>query len=236
MGDDKATLTSADIEQYLQEHPDVFLQQPHLLELVALNTSPQGTISLAQKQLQRLQEKNKQLNEQLHALIDNAHSNNELQHRVHALCLTLLDAPDLASVITVLMKELKHEFSADDVALRLFYSADKPQKLPKLDANIKQLHADDKKLRSFDNLLSKQTPVCGRLTKAQKQLLFSAQAEDIQSVACLPLGHEPCAGILAIGSHDANRFHADMATDYLSFLGEVFMRIVRQYCHPHHEQ
>ncbi|EEF78822.1 DUF484 family protein [Methylophaga thiooxydans] len=236
MGDDKATLTNADIEQYLQDHPDLFLQQPQLLELLELNASPEGTISLAQRQLQRLQEKNQQLNEQLHALIDNAHSNNELQQRVHALCLRLLDAPDLKSVIDALVKELKHEFSADDVALRLFYSADKPQELPKLSANVAQLHADDKKLRSFDNLLSKQQPVCGRLTKAQKQILFSGQADQIQSVACLPLGHEPCAGLLAIGSHDANRFHADMATDYLSFLGEVFMRILRQYCHSHHEQ
>lgn len=236
MGDNTATLTSADIEQYLQQHPDLFLQQPELLDLIELNTSPQGTISLAQKQQQRLQEKNKQLNEQLHALIDNAHSNNELQQRVHALCLSLLDAPDLASLITSLMRELKYEFSADEVALRLFYSADKPQELPKLEANVEQLHADDKKLRSFDNLLSKQEPVCGRLTKAQKQMLFNAEADNIQSVACLPLGHEPCAGLLAIGSRDTNRFHADMATDYLSFLGEVFMRIVRQYCHPHHEQ
>ena len=121
MGDDKATLTNADIEQYLQNHPDLFLQQPQLLELLELNASPEGTISLAQRQLQRLQEKNKQLNEQLHALIDNAHSNNELQQRVHALCLRLLDAPDLKSVIDALVKELKHEFSADDVALRLFY-------------------------------------------------------------------------------------------------------------------
>ncbi|WP_438971611.1 DUF484 family protein [Methylophaga sp.] len=236
MGDDRATLTSAELEHYLREHPDVFLQQPELLELVELNASPEGTISLAQKQQQRLQEKNKQLNEQLHAVIENAHSNNELQQRVHALCLSLLDAPDLSSLISVLVKELKHEFSADDVALRLFYNSEKPQELPKLDANVAQLHADDKKLQSFDNILNKQEPVCGRLTKAQKQILFSTQADEIQSIACLPLGHEPCAGILAIGSHDANRFHADMATDYLSFLGDVFMRIVRQHCHNHHEQ
>jgi hypothetical protein len=236
VGDSKAKITTADIEQYLSSHPDLFLQQPELLELLELNHSPEGTISLAQKQLQRLQEKNKQLNEQLRALLDNAHSNAGLQQRVHELCLRLLDAPDFGSLITALVKELKHEFSADDVSLRLFYSVDKPQSLPEVDANVAQLHADDEKLRSFDNLLNKQTPVCGRLTQAQKDMLFNAHADKIQSVACLPLGHEPCAGLLAIGSHDANRFHADMGTDYLSFLGEVFMRIVRQYCHSHHEQ
>ncbi|MCX4187607.1 DUF484 family protein [Methylophaga sp. OBS4] len=235
MGDTKPNVTTTDIEAYLQQHPDFFLQNPQLLESLELNSSPEGTISLAQKQLQRLQDKNKQLNEQLHALLDNAHSNTQLQQRVHALCLNLLDAPDLASLIKTLVTELKHEFAADDVALRLFYSADKELTLPELAANVSQLHADDKSLRSFDNLFSKQKPVCGRLTKTQKQLLFPEQAAAIQSVACLPLGHEPCAGLLAIGSHDANRFHADMGTDYLSFLGEVFMRIVREFCHAHHD-
>lgn len=233
MGDATKEISLSELEQYLQAHPDVFLQHPDLLEIVELHSSPEGTISLAQKQQQRLRDKNKQLNEQLHALLDNAHSNAALQRRVHALCLQLLDAAELGSLISILVKELQHEFAADDVALRLFYSGNKNLNLPKTDANVAQLHADDEKLRSFDNLLSKQEPVCGRLTKAQKQLLFNSQSADIQSVACLPLGHEPCAGLLAIGSKDANRFHADMATDYLSFLGEVFMRVLRHHTHNH---
>jgi hypothetical protein len=231
VGDATKQISLAELENYLQAHPDVFLQNPELLETVELHSSPEGTISLAQKQQQRLREKNKQLNEQLHALLDNAHSNAALQQRVHALCLQLMDATELDSLFNILMKELQYEFSADEVALRLFYSADKKFNLPDTAANVAQLHADDQQLRSFDNLLSKQEPVCGRLTQSQKQLLFNERTEAIQSVACLPLGHEPCAGLLAIGSEDANRFHADMATDYLSFLGEVFMRVLRYHTH-----
>ncbi|MTI63674.1 DUF484 family protein [Methylophaga sp.] len=232
MGDAGKQITLAQLQAYLQSHPDIFLQHPELLEELELHSSPEGTISLAQKQQQRLKEKNKQLNDQLRALIENAHSNAELQHRVHALCLSLLDAADLGSLIKSLMEELQREFAADDVAVRLFYG-DKTFELPDTKANVGQLHADDTKLRSFDNLLSKQKPICGRLTKAQKQLLFNDKADNIQSVACLPLGHEPCAGLLAIGSEDPNRFHADMATDYLSFLGEVFMRVLRYHTHSH---
>lgn len=231
MGDATKQISITDLEQFLQSNPDVFLRHPELLEAVELNASPEGTISLAQKQQQRLKDKNRQLNEQLHALLDNAHSNSELQQRIHALCLSLLDAEDLGTLLTTLMRDLQIEFSADDVAVRLFYGDDKPFSLPDIQANLGQLHVDDKGLRSFDNLLSKQQPVCGRLTKAQKQLLFADKAEAVQSVACLPLGHEPCVGLLAIGSEDANRFHADMATDYLSFLGDVFMRVLRHHGH-----
>ncbi len=229
-------LTLEQIENYLEQHPDLFLDKPQLLESLNLNSSPEGTISLAQRQIQRLQEKNQQLNEQLHALIENAHSNAALEKRVHSLCLSVMDATDLAHLIKLIQTELKHEFAADDVALRLFYHGQQKLDLPQVDANLSQLHADDKQLRIFDNLFTKQDPVCGRLTKAQKTLLFDERAEEINSVACLPLGHQPCAGLLAIGSVDANRFHADMATDYLRFLGEVVMRVIRQYTHEQHAQ
>jgi hypothetical protein len=231
VGDATKQISIDELEQYLKSNPDVFLRHPELLEAVELNASPEGTISLAKKQQQRLKDKNRQLNEQLHALLDNAHSNTELQQRIHALCLSLLDAEDLSSLLTTLMQDLQQEFAADDVAVRLFYADSNPFTLPEIEANLAQLHADANELRSFDNLLSKQQPVCGRLTKAQKKLLFADKADAVQSVACLPLGHEPCVGILAIGSEDANRFHADMATDYLSFLGDVFMRVLRHHGH-----
>ncbi len=79
MGDATKDLNFLQLEQYLESHPDLFLQHPELLELVELNSSPEGTISLAQKQQQRLKEKNKQLNDQLRALLDNAHDNAALQ-------------------------------------------------------------------------------------------------------------------------------------------------------------
>lgn len=234
MGDATELLTVQQVLSYLQENPDFFMEQPEALESLQLSTSPQGTISLAQRQTERLQAKNEQMFEQLHALIDNARQNDELQSRVHQLCLQLMDAESFDALLSMIMSELKKEFSADEVALCLFYTGDTPATLPELADNIAQLHADDDSLKIFDGLLAKQQPVCGRLTKAQKSLLFVEHADQVHSVACLPLGHAPCAGLLAIASHDANRFHADMATDYLSFLGEVIMRLLRPYSHHQH--
>ena len=231
MGDDTQSLTIEQVEQYLNDNTDFFLNKPEVLESLQLNQSPEGTISLAQRQTQRLQIKTQKLHEQLNALIENAHSNTELQDRVHTLCLRLMDASNIVDLLTLLVKALKQEFGADEVALRLFYSGDDVTKLPDLDGNISQLHVGDKSLKVFDKVLSKQQPVCGRLTKAQKTILFDEQAKQVESIVCLPLGHEPCAGILAIGSYDPNRFHSDMGTVYLTFLGDVLMRLLRQYCH-----
>ena len=228
MGNDTQALTVEQVATYLQDNPDFFIQQPEILETLALSASPEGTISLAQRQVERLQNKAAQLQDQLAALIDNARQNSGLQTRVHQLCLRLMDAQRIEELLPKLISELKQEFNADEVALRLFYTGDEPSLLSTSE-NIIQLHADDKSIQVFDGLLSKQQPVCGRLSKTQKDVLFNEQAEDVKSVACLPIGHDPCAGILAIASFDANRFHADMATDYLQFLGEVIMRLLRPY-------
>jgi uncharacterized protein len=231
VGDDTQSLTIEQIKLYLEENTDFFMSNPEALELLQLSDSPEGTISLAQRQTQRLQAKTQKLHEQLNALIENAHSNAELQERVHTLCLRLMDASDIEALLTLLVVELKQEFDADEVALRLFYSGDEAATLPDLEGNIGQLHIDDASLKVFDKLISKQQPVCGRLTKVQKNVLFDEQAKQVESIACIPLGHEPCAGLLAIGSYDANRFHSDMGTVYLTFLGDVLMRLLRQYCH-----
>ncbi len=229
MGDNKQAITEQQVIDYLEEHADFFVMQPDALDSLQLGQSPEGTISLAQRQLDRLQTKNQQLHQQLSMLIENARQNTALQARIHQLCLRLMDAPSFGTLLPMLMADLKHEFNADEVALRWFYAGDIAPTLPETGENIIQQHADADDLRIFDKLLSKQQPVCGRLTQAQNEVLFPQKAGKVQSVVCLPLGHQPCAGILAIASYDADRFHADMATDYLSFLGEVTMRLLRPY-------
>jgi len=233
VGNNKQTVTAKEVSTYLNDNPDFFIQQPELMESLVLSEAPEGTISLAQKQVERLKNKSTALQAKLTILIDNARQNSDLQSRVHQLCLRLMDAKNLEELLPSLIAELKQEFNADEVALRLFYTGEEPE-LVETSENIVQLHADDESLKAFDNLLNKQQPVCGRLSKAQKDVLFKEQADEIKSVACLPIGHEPCAGILAIASFDANRFHTDLPTDYLQFLGDVIMRLIRS-SHTHEQ-
>lgn len=233
MGDSKQQIALEQVTDFLKQNPRFFIDQPDVLDCLDLNESPQGTISLAQKQVQRLQAKNEQLHEQLHSLIENARQNTQLQQRVHQLCLRLMDTDSLAKLLPILLVELKEEFNADEVALRLFYG-DHQLDLPELDENIDQLHINDASLKPFDKVLDKHNPTCGRLSKAQKQVLFSEHHAEVASVACIPIGHDPCAGLLAIASYNQDRFHSNMATDYLAFLGDVLMRLLRGFGHVHH--
>ncbi len=233
MADGMKQITLEQVVGFLKQNPTFFLEQPEAIEYLQLSDSPEGTISLAQRQVERLQAKNQQLHEQLYALIDNARQNTELQGKVHELCLRLMDCTSLHELLPLLVAELKQQFNADEVAIRLFYG-EEAFDLPSSEDNIQQLHIDDDRLKTFDKVLDKRMPVCGRLLKAQKTELFADQ-DDVRSAACIPIGYEPCAGLLAIASYEEDRFHSNMATDYLAFMGEVLMRLLRQFCHPNHD-
>jgi len=229
VADDQQPLTAENVATFLVEQPDFFLQHPDLLEQIELANAPEGTISLAQRQAENLRKKSRQLQEQLQALLANAKSNSELQDRVHHLCLSLMDTTSIEALFAGLVAQLKQEFSAEFVAIRLFSSKQVQFKIPLLDENVRQLATDDDSVAVFENVLSKQQPVCGRLTQAQKVFLFEEQADDVASVACIPLGENKTQGLMAIASSDPNRFHSDMGTVYLSFLGDVVIRLIRQH-------
>jgi len=231
VGDTTKQITAQQVKDYLLEHKDFLIKEQDVLETLVLNTSPQGTISLAQRQVERLQASNQQLHNQLQALIDNAILNNTLQTRIHQLSLKLMDTASLAELTAMMLSELQQEFNADDVALRLFYQHDNKIEQGEFKGNVAYYHSDDDDLKQFDKLLEKQTPICGRLNNGQKEFLFNEQAEQVKSIAFLPLSSIPCVGFLAIASYDENRFHTDMATDYLQFLANVIMRLLRQYHH-----
>jgi len=235
VGTNKSMLTEDEVISYLTNHPGFLMQQPDLLELIQLSSSPEGTISLGMRQAENLRDKNRKLHDQLHALIENARQNTMLQNRVHQLCLKLLDTKDLVNILPLLISGLRAEFGADAVALRLFYMGKIAPELPVVMDEVQQIHADDDSLKVFDGMLNKRKPVCGRLTNEQKTVLFADKADTVSSAVCLPMGYEPCAGLLAIGSSDVSRFHADLGTDYLVFLGEVLMRLLAPYCHLHNE-
>lgn len=228
MGDIKQPIGVEEVLAYLEANPEFFLHHPDGLEHLILSSAPAGTISLSQRQTERLQARNNQLQEQLHSLIDTARQNTKLEARVHGLCLRLLDTNNLNSLLPLLMTELKQEFNADEIGLRLFYSESK-YVLPEGLENITQCHIDDESLIVFDKVLERGHPVCGRLSNAQKTVLFTEVKNKVASIACLPIGHDPCCGLLAIASYDQDRFHSDMATDYLAFLGEVLMRLIKMH-------
>ncbi|HTW37804.1 MAG TPA: DUF484 family protein, partial [Steroidobacteraceae bacterium] len=77
-------------------------------------------------------------------------------------------------------------------------------------------------LKSFESLFSNGKPRCGQARDSQREFLFGADAQDMGSVALIPLGEKASPlGLLALGSADRDRFHPGMSTEFLARVGDL---------------
>jgi hypothetical protein len=88
---------------------------------------------------------------------------------------------------------------------------------------------EDKTLGPFDTFLNGKGPRCGQVRDSQKAFLFQDAAEEIGSVALVPLGSKSELGFMAIGSHDADRFHPGMSIDFLARVGDLVAGALKRY-------
>jgi len=85
----------------------------------------------------------------------------------------------------------------------------------------------DPALKSFETLFASGKPRCGQVRDSQREFLFGSDANDIGSVALVPLGIKGSVGLLALGSTDRDRFHPGMSTDFLGRLAELIADALR---------
>jgi len=235
------TLDAETIAEYLHQNPEFFEENPDILAELNISHQVSGAISLVERQLGTLREQNKKFKAQLEGLVQIARDNDKLNDRMHRLILSLMDANSLNELYIALDDSLRGDFEADAVTIKLFVDPSQTS----IDSGTHSgsdliqtifVPLEDPRLDSFKSILSHEKPVCGPLKQEQLSYLFGDQADDIKSTALIPLGGDFCSsagcnylGILAIGSHDENRFHANIGTLFLSNLGDILSRGIRPY-------
>jgi uncharacterized protein YigA (DUF484 family) len=210
------------IAVYLRENPDFFDRHPELLEELVVPHSCGGAVSLVEYQVSVLRDQVHELRRRMQLLANNARDNEALSQRLHQLTLSLVECTRLDEVLTSLYQAMGEDFKADFSAIRLFADpvSGGDQGLGEFVGN----HSAATEL--FSQALSASKPICGHFKEQQLAFLFSENAEEIGSIALLPLGQNPCFGVLAIGSRDAQRFHPGMGTIFLRQLGDIVSRVL----------
>ena len=218
-----------EIVRYLRDHPDFFEQH---LDLLADMILPHGhgnqTISLVERQVSVLRDQKEQFRHQLQTLISVAEKNEKLSADFNNLTLSLLNAPDLNHVLDIINAHLQVDFNADAVSLRLLNSSH-----PQLNDHPEITNWSAPTLATFEKVLHSHQPVCGTLKDEQCEALFPDEADRIKSAALIPLtksdNSKQSYGLLAIGSHDKQRFRADMGTVFLSHLGNILSHVLKKH-------
>ena len=107
---ERADLTSAQVEAYLQAHPEFFHQHLGLLEHLSIPHPSGNAVSLISKQLEIFRSKHHELENQLTALIEIAKENDSTLSQMHELTLALMEAQTIDDVKANLDKVFKDCF------------------------------------------------------------------------------------------------------------------------------
>jgi len=214
------------IVRYLRDHPAFFENHQDLLAGMLLTHETGNAVSLIERQVQVLREQKEELKAKLQSLINTAQINEKLNNNINSLILELLDAPSLKDVINVIEQRIRADFEADAIVVKLLASGNEVLK------EHEELTAwQQPALAIGEKVMTARQPVCGSFNSEQMQALFDDA--DIQSAGVVPLAADKdsknCYGIIAIGSYDPQRFRSDMGTLFLSLLGQVLTRILKQH-------
>ncbi len=208
------------IHNYLKAHPDFFERHNSLLSAMSLPHASGGTVSLIERQISMLRQKDLKLERKLKELIQVARDNEVIASKIHQLSVQLLSTTSLGATVVAIEQAVRAGFGADQAVLVLFRD---PECFTDIQASrfFRAIRREDAGLKPFGTFLGGNSPRCGQVRDAQKDFLFRADAGEIGSVALVPLGIKADLGFLAIGSSDADRFHPGMSIDFLARVGDL---------------
>jgi len=188
------------IIEYLKQHPDFLKRNPDALDyLVLQHETGEGAVSLMERQIKVLRERQSANREKLAEWVRVGRENDAIAERMHRFTLSLMQAHDEADLINRLHASLRTDF--DIVSVRLLIDAESRP--------------------SLETLMPAARARCGHLALEQRRLVFGDEAESIASMALVPIGPAASLGAIALGSIDAERFTPAMSTDFLVRMGEL---------------
>ena len=208
------------VRDYLINYPNFFEDNPDILEVINVSHDSGKAISLVERQITIMRDKNKVLSVQLEQLIETAKNNDQLLAKTNQLVLKLIQAEDLNSLITVLDTSLKNDFNTEFYSLTLI---DKGLFTSKTAAN---LVSEEEAKSKISSLLSAQKAVSGVMREEQINFLFEQSANNIASVIALPLNSSEPFGILALGSSDADFYSHDVGTVFFDYIGALLNELI----------
>jgi len=207
------------VADYLRAHPDFFERHPEVLEQLQLPHQSGAAISLIERQVSVLRERNLDMRQRLNALLATARDNDKLFEKTKRLVLALLEAHQLSEVVDALYQSLAADFDVPFYNLVLLGEA---AALPASGARVVGL---DEAQQSIGALLRGNRAICGILRREELQFLFGDDAARVGSVAAVPLYRGRVFGVLAIGHGDPNHYRSSMGTLFLSYIAEVLNRV-----------
>lgn len=212
-----------DIRDFLVQNPDYLQKNPELLGLLQIPHASGAAVSLVERQVSVLRERNVDLRHRLRDLGSTARDNDQLFADTRKLVLAILGSQSLEDLEKALVAALRESFDVEYASLLLFDDA------------AAEGHPDGSTIRRvpesqvrgrLDALLNRGNAGCGALRAEDFAFLFPG-AQIVGSAAVALIGDSgPALGLLAVGSSNAGHYERDMGTLFLEFAAEVLARVL----------
>lgn len=203
---------AADADQvaaYLLLNPDFLERHPQVFEALDVPHPTGGAVSLVERQVAVLRERNRALTARLDAVIEAAHRHDDQYRKLFELATALAACRDLPALLHALSTHLRRDFGTDAlrVLARTAAASDVPLLVGDFDAAPFAADIERSKPRC---LLPSELPTVQPYLDAQ-----------IASAAILPLAAGTAPALLLLGSHDAERFSPELGTLLLERLAQL---------------
>ncbi len=209
------------VAAWLQQHPDFFAEHDELLTAMRIPHQRGDTVSLVERQLKLLRERNIEMRHRLSQLMDVARDNDRLFEKTRRLILALMDASSLEEIVIAVEDSLRQEFQVPFVSLILF--SDNPMTVGRW---VSAAEAQ----KAIGGLISGGKTVCGALREHELEFLFGAeQSREVGSTAIVALNHQGLHGVLAIGSRDPQHYKSSVGTLFLTYIADVLSRLLPRF-------
>lgn len=219
---ESSALTTDAVREFLKDNGDFLQRNPDLLDHLHVSHASGSAVSLVEKQVSVLRERNVDLRRKLKELTNTARENDRLYEQTRALVVRLLEADSLGELYEAFMDSMHKGFELEYASMILF--GDKATASP-----YRTDTADNAKTQ-IGQLLNSRKAMCGALRKEEFDYLFGKNSKSHLfqqggSAAIMPLADGDQIGLIAVGSSDPNRFSSDMGTLFLSHIAEVILRL-----------
>ncbi len=218
VAEDTEALDPAAVEAYLRDHPGFFRKRPDLLADLQLPHGGEGAVSLVERQVALLRERNIDMRKRLALMGERAERNEALFTATRALVLGLLETPSADAIESVYRETMR-----DTYRVQMSNLVWMPAAAERVDGIVPVADATGDML---SGLVKHGKSLCGVLRGEEMGALFgTGTVEGSAAVAPLADG-DTLLGIIAVGDRDMTRYQATDGTLFLDYLAEVIVRLL----------
>jgi|TARA_B110000967_G_scaffold174342_1_gene186446 uncharacterized protein YigA (DUF484 family) len=208
------------VREFLRDNPTFLDENTDILETMVLPHNSGKAVSLVERQVGVLRDRNSEMRSRLDNMLQTAKDNDLLFEKTKRLVLNLLEAKTLGALVEAVYDSLGKDYGIEFYSLTLFGD---DKKLPRTMARVA---TTEKANERVGTLIGANRAVCGILREDEMVFLFGERGRQVGSVAAVPLRYDSLYGILAVGNSDPNFYKSSMGTLFLSYIAEILNRVL----------